>query len=66
MSFIRVNEHTVNGQIYKVWSDFDYRGTFAESPTGLIKQISQGGYISNDLTIRKAIAVQFGLPTFRK
>lgn len=55
-----------NGKFYKVWSDFIARGTFAEDENGKINQISFSGYISRDLTVRKAIALHFGLPTFRK
>lgn len=57
---------TVGGKEYKVWSDFIARGTFAEAEDGTVKQISWSGYISNDLTVRKAIAVQFKLNSFRK
>ena len=57
---------TVGGKEYKVWSDFIARGTFAEAEDGTVKQISWSGYISNDLTVRKAIAIQFKLNSFRK
>lgn len=56
---------TVQGQPYKVWGDFIDRATYAESPSGEKKRISSGGYISNELTIRKAIAQRFGLSSFR-
>ena len=62
----QITEHTVAGQIYKVWGDFITRGTFAENADGEVKQISWSGYISNDLTVRKAIATSFGLSTFRR
>lgn len=58
---------TVNGSTFEVWSDFIARGTFAKNiETGEQKQICGGGYISKDLTVRKAIAAAFRLPTFRK
>ena len=62
-----VRTFTVNGTEYNVWSDFIARSTFAKNTeTGEIKTIKSGGYIHNDLTVRKAIAVVFHLPTFRK
>ena len=61
-----VRTTTVNGKQYKVWSDFIKRGTFAESESGEVKMISGSGYIHKDLTVRKAIALVFGLDTFRK
>ena len=42
------------------------RRTYAESEDGTVKAISSSGYISNDLTIRKEIAIMFHLPTFRR
>lgn len=57
---------TVQGQTYKVWSDFIARATFAENEDGEIKMIRACGYISNDLTVRKAIASTFKLKSFRK
>lgn len=56
---------TVASQNFEVYSDYIVRGTFAVA-NGIVKQISFGGYISNELTIRKAIARTFGLATFRK
>lgn len=61
-----VRTTTVNGKEFKVWGDFIKRGTMAEDENGVVKQISYSGYVSNDLTVRKAIALTFGLPTFRK
>ena len=59
--------YQVAGTYFVVWSDYIQRGTFARNEdTGEIKQISGGGYISRDLTVRKEIARRFGLPTFRK
>lgn len=56
----------VNGKKFEVWGDFIKRGTFAKDENGTVKQLSASGYISNDLTVRKAIAIKFGLSTFRK
>lgn len=56
----------VSNQEFEVWGDFRKRGTMAKNlKTGEIKQISYSGYISNDITVRKAIAQKFGLPSFR-
>ena len=57
---------TVAGKGYMVWPDFIARGTFAENEAGEVKQISFRGYIKNDLTVRKAIQMAFGLDDFRK
>lgn len=57
---------TVQGQRYEVWSDFNARSTFAQNANGEVRRISTGGYIRNDLTVRKAIAAQFGHDSFRK
>ena len=58
---------TVNGITFEYWGDFVRRATMARNTeTGEIKAISSSGYISNDLTVRKAIALVFHLPTFRK
>ena len=58
---------TVNKIPFEFWSDFIARGTFARNTvTGEVKQISGSGYIHKDLTVRKEIAIRFGLPTFRK
>ena len=58
---------TVHGITFEVWSDFIARATFAKCcVTGEQKRISSGGYIRNDLTVRKAIATAFKLTTFRK
>lgn len=62
----RYTEHTVQGKTYKVWSDFIDRATYAEAEDGTVKRLSSSGYISNDLTIRKAIAIMYKLPSFRK
>ena len=58
---------TVNKQAFIFWADFIRRGTMAQNvATGETKQISFSGYVHKDLTVRKAIASKFGLPTFRK
>lgn len=57
---------TVGGKIYKVWSDFVMRATYAENENGEIKTIKSSGYLSNELSVRKAIAIFFGLGSFRK
>ena len=57
---------TVNGKNYIVYSDFIDRCTYAEDEEGNKKAISEGGYVHNDLTVRKCIACAFGLPTFRR
>lgn len=57
---------TVEGKEYKYWSDYIYRGTFAENEDGEVKQIKCNGYITKDLTVRKAIAIRFGHNSFRK
>lgn len=62
-----IKNTTVQGVTYEVWADFIKRGEFAKNvETGEVKQIKYHGYISNDLTIRKAIASAFGLDSFRK
>lgn len=65
----RVHTTTVAGYEFKYWSDTTYRCTFAESedlPDAGILKIHSNGYITNDLTVRKAIATTFELVTFRK
>lgn len=61
-----IHTTTVEGKTYKYYSDFIYRGTFAEDEEGNRKLIKSSGYISKDLTARKAIAIVFGHKTFRK
>ncbi len=58
---------TVNGITFNFYGDFIARATFAVNvETGECKMIRSSGYISNDLTARKAIAAAFDLATFRK
>ena len=61
-----VRTTTVAGKTYKVWSDFNARGTFAEDENGVVKKIYGSGYIHNDLTVRKHISYAFQTGTFRK
>lgn len=63
---IKMTETMVNGMKFKVWNDTTRRATFAESEDGRVEKIHDYGYITADLTIRKAIAMVYGLPTFRK
>ena len=56
----------VAGKTFTVWSDYIKRGTYAADKNGTEKRIAGGSYLGNDLTIRKAIAASFQLPTFRK
>ena len=62
----KIKTTTIKGKQYKVWSDFIVRATFAQDENGQVKMIKSGGYLSNDLSVRKAIALAFNLPTFRK
>ena len=62
----RIQNITVNGKQYKVWSDFIERAMFAEDENGETKRIHGSGYLSNELSIRKAVAASFNLSTFRK
>lgn len=58
---------SVQGTKYSVWSDYITRCTFAENvETGERKAISASGYLSKDLSIRKAIASHFGHDSFKK
>ncbi len=62
-----IRETSVQGVKYLTRSDFIMRGTYAENTaTGETKMIKDGGYVSNDLSLRKAIATAFGLESFRK
>ncbi len=61
-----VKNITVGSKVYKVWSDFIMRSTYAENENGEIKCIKSSGYLSNELSIRKAIAIVFGLSSFRR
>lgn len=63
---LKMQNITVNKLNFKVWSDSLKRGTFAENENGEVKMIKSSGYLSNELSIRKAIAICFGLESFRK
>lgn len=67
-SYEHANEATttVAGETYIVWDNFMMRGTFAQNKAGEIKQIKFRGYVSKDLSVRKAIQAAFNLDTFRK
>lgn len=67
-SYEHANEATttVAGETYIVWDNFMMRGTFAQNEAGEIKQIKFRGYVSKDLSVRKAIQAAFNLDTFRK
>jgi len=57
---------TVAGIEFSIFSDFILRGMLAvNNVTGEELVIRRNGYLSNDLSIRKAIATRFNLPTFR-
>lgn len=58
---------TVNGRKFNHYADFIKRCEIAEDvETGETKVIRYNGYLSNGLSVRKAIASAFGLPTFRR
>ena len=57
----------VAGIEFSIFSDFAFRGmTAINQATGEEKVIKRHGYVSTDLSIRKAVAAAFGLPTFQK
>ena len=62
----RIHTTTVEGKKYNYWADFSMRCEYAENENGEVKKIYGGGYISNDLAVRKAIANAFGHNSFRK
>lgn len=62
----KIGKTTVMGKKYEVWGDFILRAMVARNEDGEEKIIRRGGYLTNDLSIRKAIASSFGLSTFRK
>lgn len=61
-----IKETKVNGKNYIFYQDYCDRCVYAVDEEGNKKIICSGGYIHNDLTVRKAIAIAFGLPTFRR
>lgn len=62
-----IRKATVCGKTFTVYSDFIARGTFAtDEVTSETKCIRSSGYLSNELSVRKAIAIAFHLDSFRK
>ena len=58
---------TVQGITFVVYSDFIKRATMAyNTETEEISPIHTSGYLSNDLSIRKAIASEWKFKSFRK
>ena len=58
--------YRVNGRLFMVWSDFRMRATYAQDLGSLsTRTLSRNGYISNELTVRKAIARAYGMNSFR-
>lgn len=66
MAYKNAKTVQVNGKTYKVWGDTNYKGTFAEDENGNVLPIHGSGYLTKELSQRKAIANKFGEPTFRK
>ena len=57
---------TVAGINFAIYADITKRGMVAvNETTGEEKIIIRSGYATKDLTIRKAVANAFSLPTFR-
>jgi hypothetical protein len=57
---------TVAGINFAIFADITKRGMIAvNEATGEEKIIIRSGYATKDLTIRKAVANAFSLPTFR-
>lgn len=57
----------VQGVMFDWWNDKIKRCTYARNAeTKGIKVIYGGGYLTNDLSVRKAIANVFGFESFRK
>lgn len=62
-----VHETTVQGETYEYWSNYVERDTYALMVSdGSYAIIKDSGYLSNDLSVRKAIAASFGLDSFRR
>lgn len=57
----QVRTFNVKGHSFSVWSDFIMRATYAENENGVTKQLSGGGYISAERTIKNAIKRVFNL-----
>lgn len=57
---------TVAGIEFEIFADFTKRSNTAiNKATGEERVIRRSAYLHNELSIRKAVAVSFGLPTFR-
>lgn len=57
----------VQNIMFEYWGDTFDRCTYARNcETEEIKVIKHSGYLTNDLSVRKAIANRFGLKSFRK
>lgn len=64
---INIQKTIVAGITFIFYPDFIDRCTYAQNTdTKEIRQISWSGYINSDLTVRKAIAREFHLSTFRR
>ena len=62
-----LDQTKVAGVQFIYWPDYIDRSMYAQNcDTMAIKKICGSGYISNDLTVRKAIASAFNLETFRR
>ncbi len=56
----------VAGIEFSIFSDFALRGMTAKNnATGEERVIKRSGYLTTDLSIRKAVAAAFGFTTFR-
>ena len=56
----------VAGIEFSIFSDFALRGMTAKNnATGEVRIIKRSGYLTTDLSIRKAVAAAFDLTTFR-
>ena len=62
----KIKTTKVMGKQYEVWGDFILRAMVARNEDGEEKIIRRSGYLTNDLSIRKAIVDSFGLASFRK
>ena len=57
----------VAGITFSIFTDFNLRGqTAINHATGEERIIKLNGYVRNELSVRKAIAAAFDLPTFRR
>jgi len=49
----------VKGQTFTVFSSWMMRATYAEDANGVVKALSESGYVSNERTVKKRIAAAF-------